>query len=221
MDTKHCPKCGEDKPTTNKFFGREKDAKDGLAPYCKVCKSAIDKVYREKNKAKVNEQKRAYYRDNAERIKEKSRNYYEDNRQERIAKSVAYKKQRRRDDPTFRLRERISNAIYCVLFRDNHTGKRSSTWEHLPYTPVQLREHIESQFEDWMTWDNYGSHWHIDHIYPQSRLPYDSFDHPNFQKCWALENLQPLEKFENLRKSNKIIFNKLLDKSVQSVTLLT
>jgi len=45
----------------------------------------------------------------------------------------------------------------------------------------------------------------VDHIYPQSLLPYDSYDDPNFQKCWALENLQPLEAIENLKKSNKII----------------
>jgi 5-methylcytosine-specific restriction endonuclease McrA len=74
----------------------------------------------------------------------------------------------------------------------------------MPYTPEQLKEHLESQFEDWMTWDNYGE-WHVDHIHPQSLLPYDSMDHPNFQKCWALENLQPLEARENIIKSNKIL----------------
>ena len=30
-------------------------------------------------------------------------------------------------------------------------------------------------------------------------------EHPNFQKCWALSNLRPLEAFENIRKSNKLI----------------
>lgn len=30
-------------------------------------------------------------------------------------------------------------------------------------------------------------------------------DHPNFQKCWALENLRPLEALENIRKGDKLL----------------
>ena len=41
-------------------------------------------------------------------------------------------------------------------------------------------------------------------IYPQSKLPYDSMTHPNFLKCWALENLQPLEAKENISKGNRL-----------------
>ena len=55
-----------------------------------------------------------------------------------------------------------------------------------------------------MNWENYGE-WHIDHIYPQSKLPYDSMEHPNFLKCWALDNLQPLWAEENRKKSNKVL----------------
>ena len=29
--------------------------------------------------------------------------------------------------------------------------------------------------------------------------------YPNFKKCWALENLQPLEKIENLKKGSKLL----------------
>ena len=36
------------------------------------------------------------------------------------------------------------------------------------------------------------------------KLPFESMDEPNFQKCWALENLQPLEASENIRKGNKV-----------------
>ena len=54
--------------------------------------------------------------------------------------------------------------------------------------------------------DNHGIYgWHIDHIIPQSKLLYDSMDHPNFQKCWALENLQPLWAKDNISKSNKTL----------------
>ena len=77
--------------------------------------------------------------------------------------------------------------------------------KHLPYTPQELREHLETQFDDKMSWDNYGTYWHVDHIFPQSKMPYDSFEHPNFQKAWALSNLQPLEAIENIKKGAKIL----------------
>jgi hypothetical protein len=37
----------------------------------------------------------------------------------------------------------------------------------------------------------------IDHIVPQSDLPYSSMNDENFQKCWALENLRPLSAKQN------------------------
>jgi hypothetical protein len=62
-----------------------------------------------------------------------------------------------------------------------------------------------------MTWENYGSYsskiwdddnvsiwtWQIDHIIPQSCLPYASMEDDNFNKCWALENLRPLSAKQN------------------------
>ena len=54
-----------------------------------------------------------------------------------------------------------------------------------------------------MTWENYGSKWHIDHI-----IPISSFNLKNreefLQACNWL-NLQPLWAEENLRKGNRLI----------------
>lgn len=79
--------------------------------------------------------------------------------------------------------------------------------EYFILTPEELREHLESQFEDWMTWENYGNgegFWNIDHIIPQSELPYDSLEHPNFLKCWGLSNLRPLCSIKNSSKGNRM-----------------
>ena len=64
-----------------------------------------------------------------------------------------------------------------------------------------LEKHLESKFEEGMSWDNYGE-WHIDHIIPQSHFDINSADCEEFKKCWSLENLQPLWKKDNLKKSN-------------------
>lgn len=107
----------------------------------------------------------------------------------------------------------MSNAIYCSLIRYKKQ-KNSSILKYLPYTMEELKEHIESLWEPWMNWENYGKYeegelrWSIDHIVPQTLLPFDSMEHPNFLKCWSLENLRPLEIGENIKKGNKLEVNK-------------
>lgn len=59
-------------------------------------------------------------------------------------------------------------------------------------------------------WDNYGKYdstrktWQIDHIIPQSKLRFSSFNDENFKKLWALNNLRPLETVANIKKGNKV-----------------
>lgn len=114
--------------------------------------------------------------------------------------------QRRKEDPTWRLQKGVSANIRFAL-GTSLDGNKNSIIKLLPYTIEELREHLESQFEDWMTWDNYGNtkgKWNIDHIIPQSKLPYDSFQHPNFLRCWSLDNLRPLCSIANVKKSDKL-----------------
>src|SRR5579875_2419722 len=44
--TKFCPKCLQDKPTS--AFGKAKDRRDGLQPYCRDCRRSIDKAFYDK-----------------------------------------------------------------------------------------------------------------------------------------------------------------------------
>ena len=53
-----------------------------------------------------------------------------------------------------------------------------------------------------MKWENYGSYWHVDHVYPCSL--YDFSVEENRLKCFNWTNLTPLEGDENLKKSNKL-----------------
>jgi len=117
-----------------------------------------------------------------------------------------YVRNRMRRDPIYKMRKRMSSAISRTLRRLGGNKRKSGTFENLPYTPRELFEHLEKQFDDKMSWENYGTYWHLDHIHPQKETPYDNLQHPNFLKCWALENLQPLEAKENIKKGAKIIF---------------
>ena len=66
----------------------------------------------------------------------------------------------------------------------------------------ELKTHLEKQFKEGMSWDNYGK-WHIDHVRPRATFTIVSFEDSSFKECWALSNLQPLWADENSRKQPK------------------
>jgi len=179
------------------------------------------KEYQRRNKERIAEYQRNWREANGEYRKEYQRNWREANgeyhkeyqRSWREANGEYHKeyhkeyyKERYKNDPTFRLRHLVSRAIGNALRNNNSSKEGSSTWDALSYTPQQLREHLEAQFEEGMSWDNYGHDgWHIDHIYPQSKLPYESMTDENFKIAWSLKNLRPLWAAENISKGNQII----------------
>jgi len=198
MTTKRCSKCGEEKALCE--FSKNKSTKDGLRSLCKTC----DKAYKQANKEKIAEQRKAYRQENKEKIAEQNKAYYEENKDKIAEQKAANEKKRMANDPAFKMKKRIGSSVYKALKKQGKT-KGGSTFSALPYAPQDLVEHLEKQFDEKMNWDNYGTYWHLDHIYPQSLLPYDNLAHPNFQKCWALDNLQPLEAIENLKKGNRVL----------------
>lgn len=65
------------------------------------------------------------------------------------------------------------------------------------------RAHLEKQFTRRMSWDNYGSYWHLDHIIPMASFKFDTPDDDAFKMCWAITNLRPLAAQENMQKGPK------------------
>ena len=174
-----------------------------------------NKAWREKNKEKLKakyetsgrqERKRYYDRvKHTEAYKTAEKTYRERTREQRKVKSNQTRNHRYHNDPVFRMRVGVSKQVRRGLKRMN-VAKENSTWSRLPYSPQKLKEHLESLFEPWMSWDNYGNKrgdWSIDHIVPHSSFKFDSMDHPDFQKCWSLENLRPLDHWENMKKGNR------------------
>jgi len=74
-------------------------------------------------------------------------------------------------------------------------------WEEwVNYNFKQLVHHLEQQWIAHMSWQNYGSTWHIDHIRPVASFGYISPEYDDWLKCWGLNNLQPLWAKENIKK---------------------
>ena len=119
--------------------------------------------------------------------------------------SICSHKIRRRQckicDPTGHLVGIVRCRIYQALKHD----KDLHSTEYLDCTIEELRQHIELQFKEGMTWENHGE-WHIDHKIPIA-YKQDGIS-PTLEevaKRLHYTNTQPLWASENISKGNRYI----------------
>ena len=80
-------------------------------------------------------------------------------------------------------------------------SKTGSAVKDLGCSIPELKLYLEERFQPGMTWDNYGSAWHIDHIRPLAN--YDLSDREVLKQLVHYTNLQPMWAIDNIKKSNK------------------
>lgn len=226
-----CSGCGKTKG--HEGFNKDRSKKTGYHTRCKVCSTQTALDYRktggylivrrkhgktpnavayrkEYTKRASHLEKRRLYstteeyrRKRREGRNEKTRDY-----QREYGKTERYKAWRRKrrlerfkNEPKLRLDTNMGIAICEAL-----CGRKAwRTWGSLTgYGLPDLMSHLELQFDQFMTWENYGSYWHVDHIIPRSFFKYETAEDPEFKKCWALSNLQPMEAIANIKKGNRI-----------------
>lgn len=88
----------------------------------------------------------------------------------------------------------VRNVLLYLLEK-----KTRRTVDYLGYSPEELKIHLEKQFKEGMSWENYGE-WHIDHIKPIAAFAKEGNLDPKMVN--ALSNLQPLWAIENLIKGD-------------------
>lgn len=115
-------------------------------------------------------------------------------------KNYIYQKERVKIDPEFKLIKTLRSRLYSALKRKD-VKKKSETLELTGCSISFLKEHLEKQFKDGMTWKNHGQ-WHIDHIVPC--VSFNLLLEEEQKKCFHYTNLQPLWAKENLSKGGKI-----------------
>lgn len=152
-------------------------------------KSAADKRYYEKNKDTIKEYYKEWAIDNYDNLKSYHKKWRTDN-QGYSDKRTAYEREKRRNNPTYRLICNTRTALWTCL-KEANINKNKSTFDLLGYTVQELINHLEKQFTDGMSWDNYGE-WHVDHIIPIKSFNFKSASDYDFFKCWSLENLRPM-----------------------------
>ena len=167
-------------------------------------KKVSDKKYYESNKDKISEYHKSWREEKKEYLREYHKKWREENIEKHRKTKRDYERNRKATDPLYKLISNFRTAIYQVL-KESNVDKNEHYFDVLPYSQEELIQHLENQFTDDLTWDNYGE-WHLDHIIPISSFNIQEMGDEEFIKCWSLKNLQPLWGEENIRKSNSILF---------------
>lgn len=114
-------------------------------------------------------------------------------------------KNRRETDINYRFSQNLRCRIRLAILTAK-TDKITDTVTLLGTSIENVRNHIESQFIEGMSWDNYGVYkngirtWHIDHIKGCANF---NLSNPNEQKiCFNWKNLQPLWADINISKGS-------------------
>lgn len=219
METKICSKCKEEKKLC--FFGVDKKRRDDLRVHCNDCRKIESSEYRKRNPEKRKETIKKYYENNKEKIKEKDKirllenpekirtiklkSYHKNKtKDEQIDRRRKYRKYKRKTDVKYRLADVVRQRIKDYI-RINNITKKNKTFDIVGCTPQFLKEHLEKQFKNEMTWENHGLYgWHIDHIIPLSSAKNEE----ELYKLCHYTNLQPLWAKENLSKGSKIYLTK-------------
>lgn len=68
------------------------------------------------------------------------------------------------------------------------------------YSRADLRAHLERLFRPGMSWSTYGQTWELDHVRPVASFAFRSRSDRGWRECWALANLRPVTRRENMRK---------------------
>jgi len=153
-------------------------------------KKIYKQLYRETHKTEIKEYNRKWINNNKEYKKiYENKNREKLNKQRNKARAKKYK-----ENCLFRLSMKIRSAIRKT-FKKNGFQKKSKTEQILGCSFSEFKLYIESKFEPWMNWNNYGKYngkinfgWDFDHIIPiNSAKTENDIIHLNYHT-----NIQPL-----------------------------
>ena len=192
------------------------------------------KKWNDNNRDKINEFSRKYYQIRIEHFKDKNKKYhrkrwdsdsehrervinlskerfqrlyYNDKefKQKTVDKAVKYHRDRYKTEELYKFKTNIRKVVYSAFKRKGH-DKDFKSRQILGEEWSVIKDYIESQFSEGMTWDNYGE-WVFDHKIPMSicKTVEETIilnHYTNFQPLWAKDNLQKsakiLPEFEHL-----------------------
>lgn len=147
-----------------------------------------------------NEQKKLKRKNNIKHFRDIDKKQYYKHHDRYKKQKVAVKMKRYHNNASFKIGELMRGRLRVAL---NGNKKTASILVLVGCSLFRLKQHIESQFKEGMSWENHGLYgWHIDHIVPCSHFDFTKKE--DQYKCFNYKNLQPLWAEENLSKGARI-----------------
>lgn len=205
---KRCNKCLQVRGSN--WFYKDKNAKYGRRSTCKTCEierrisfakenteqtKIAKKKYTIKHKDKLKQANQLRKQINPRYFADKAKQYRERNKDVVLSRRRQQDKERRKNDPLYKLRRTTSNNITSAIIKRGYK-KNSKTELILGCNWMTFKIHIESLFEPGMTWDNYGE-WQIDHKQPCLLAKNET----DVLKLQHYLNLQPIWKQDHFEKT--------------------
>jgi hypothetical protein len=188
---KRCTKCLEIKDFN--FFTPQKAGYMGLKAQCKECDMEYDKQFQSKTNTRAK-------RDKTDKAKKYRKKYISENLCWWRKYEREYRHNRRKEDMFFKIKGNLSSRLSDIINKKNLS---INTFELIGCDRETFIFHIEKQFTERMSWENYGlKGWHIDHIIPLSS--FNLIIEEEVKKACHYTNLQPLWWEDNLKKGNKL-----------------
>jgi uncharacterized protein (DUF2249 family) len=186
---------------------------------CKICFNAKQNKHRNDNIDEYNVYQKKRYWENrdyfldhnakyrkTEGFKTWRENHYNENKEYIIKRTVEWERNRAKT-PEYKLQRFLRGLVYKAL----KSKKDGHSHEILGYTHDELKNYIESQFENKYSWDSYGNgpdQWSIDHIIPVASFTFiledGSVDYDAVRECHTLSNLRPLWNKDNAKKLDRM-----------------
>ena len=165
---------------------------------CYDCVLLRQRQYKKEHSEEIYEKRKVYLKENAKHTKERYRKYCENNkdRLNQIAKHY------RNTHIGSKLRDNLSRRLRQKL------NKNDLTYSYLGIKVGIIKQWLESHFTKEMCWDNYGSLWHIDHVFPINKFDLENEEH--IAICFNWKNLYPMNAFDNKSKSDSINISSFL-----------
>src|SRR6185295_6142737 len=116
----------------------------------------------------------------------------------------AYRNNRRKTDPQYKISSNLRTYIYQRVGKKNTTGQ-SRFREIVGCSIEEFCKWLESHLAPWMNWTNYGSgpgQWSIDHT--RCCASFDLTDPEQVKQCFHYSNMKPMLHRDNLSKSDKL-----------------
>jgi len=226
-----CHKCGCEKPLSDYYFRKDSQTYRKTCRACRnaarnraLLAPARLEATRENDKLKqqrrrklkgevINAQRREAYEENRGKILDRNKTWRRENwdavvkqRNEsgytRRSQNKWYH-ERGKFNLQFVISERLRGRLRRALRngRNPNASKTTSVLKLIGCSVEQLIIHLEAQFQEGMSWDNYGD-WHIDHIRPCNS--FDLEDPREQEACFHFTNLQPLWGRDNILKGDKL-----------------